>query len=176
MKPRSIASLAAGLCLLALAAGLVPLPRAHPHPSRPEMPPILPGDRIALFCQTPKDATPLDGFGLIHRVRAVGAEVRTFSPGSPLGDFSPTRLYQSAPFPGTPTGYHPDQWPLPPPDDTGPWLMLTLTPEETNAKNAAVLAAAHALRDSGTDDAQGTREAALLSLVRRAELYRPLPL
>ena len=176
MKPRSIASLAAGLCLLALAAAQIPRPRANPHPGLPEIPPLSAGDRIALFCQAPEEMESLAGFALLRRARAAGAEVRTFAPGTPLGDFSPTRLYQSAPFPGPPPGYHPDQWPLPPPDDTGHWLMLTLTPEETAARNAAVLAAAHALRDSGTDDAQGTLEAALLSLARRAELYRPLPL
>ena len=176
MKPRSIASLAAGLCLLALAAAQIPRPRANPHPALPEIPPFSSRDRIALVCQAPEDMAPLAGVALLHRAHAAGADVRTFAPGVPFGDFSPTRLYQTAPFPDTPTGYHPDQWPLPPPENASPWLMLTLTPEETTAKNAAVLAAAHALRDSGTDDTPGTREAALLALARRAELYRPLPL
>ena len=50
--------------------------------------------------------------------------------------------------------------------------MLVLTPAEQAVRNAAVLAAARALRASGADDAAGTREAALLSRARRAELYR----
>ena len=54
------------------------------------------------------------------------------------------------------------------------WHMLVLSPEEIAIKNAAVLAAARALRATGTDDAQGSREAALLARARRAELYIPL--
>ena len=176
MKPRSIASLATGLCLLALAAGQVCQPRLNPHPQLPKMPPFSSTDRIALFCQTPPHWAPLDSFGLLHRAHAAGAEVRTFALGDPLGEFAPTRIYRSAPFPHSPTGYHPDQWPLLHSDDTAPWLMLTLTPEEITAKNTAILNAAHTLRDSNTDTPQGTREAALLSLARRAEIYQPLPL
>jgi hypothetical protein len=52
--------------------------------------------------------------------------------------------------------------------------MLVLFPDEIAAKNQAVLAAARALRATGTDDSQGSREAALLARARRAELYIPL--
>ena len=52
--------------------------------------------------------------------------------------------------------------------------MLVLSPAEIAVKNAAVLAAARTLRAAGTDDSQGSLEAALLARARRAELYLPL--
>ncbi len=52
--------------------------------------------------------------------------------------------------------------------------MLVLAPEEQTVKNAAARAAARALGRSGTDDPAGSREAALLSQARRAELDLPL--
>ena len=87
-----------------------------------------------------------------------------------LGDFAPDRIYESAPGPNLPLGYHPDQWPAPPPGEG--WQMIVLTPAETAVRNAAVLAAARELRASGADDARGTRERALLAHARRAEFYR----
>ena len=71
MKPRSIASLATGLCLLALAAAQIPRPRANPHPALPEIPPFSSGDRIALVCQAPENLAPLAGFALLQRARAL---------------------------------------------------------------------------------------------------------
>ena len=52
--------------------------------------------------------------------------------------------------------------------------MLVLSEKEMAVKNAAVLAAAHALRAGGADTPQGAREAILLARARRAELVLPL--
>jgi hypothetical protein len=54
--------------------------------------------------------------------------------------------------------------------------MLPLTPAEITAKNAAVIEAARVLRESGTDDARGSRELQILSRARRAEIYSFLPI
>lgn len=172
MNLRSIATGAAGLLLLSLAAWLIPSPRPNPRPDLPEIAPFSAADRIALLLPDPASFPPADGLGLVQRARAAGAAVRVFAPGEPTGDFAPTRLLQPFTGPDTPAGYHPDQWPALPPG--GDWLMLVLSPEETAVRNAAVLAAAHALRATGTDDSQGSREAALLARARRAELYIPL--
>jgi hypothetical protein len=177
MKPQSIALLASGLLLLALAAWLVPLPRSNPRPDLPEIPPFAPRDRVALCLPDPEKSPPSDALALVHRARAAGAEVRIFAPGDSLDGYAPTRIYQPVSGPDTPTGYHPDQWSsLPPgePDSGNDWQMIVLTPEETSIKNAAVIQAAHVLRESGTDDPSGTREIALLSRARRAEIYLSL--
>jgi hypothetical protein len=177
MKPASIAQLLAGLLLLALAAWMVPTPRSNPRPELPEIAPFTTADRVALFIPDPENFPPADSFGLVQRARAAGAEVRIFAPGDSTAEFAPTRLYQPFPWPDTPTGYHPDQWPALPPGEKqsgNDWHMLVLTPEEIAVKNAAVLAAARAMRATGTDDPQGSREAALLARARRAELYIPL--
>lgn len=177
MRLKSIVQLAAGLLLLALAAWRVPIPRLHPRPDLPEIPPFSAGERIALVLPDPATFPPPGSFGLVQRARAAGAEVRVFAPGAPFGDFSPARIYQPFPGPDAPAGYHPDQWPARPPDEknsgTGGRLFV-LAPEELAIKNQAVLAAARALRDGGADDPRGAREAALLSRARRAEIYRSL--
>jgi len=177
MDTRSIVPLALGLCLLALAAWLVPVPRPLPRPGLPEIAPFAPRERIALFLPEPGTFPAPDSFGLVRRARAAGAEVRVFAPGDPLSSFAPTRIYQPFPGPDTPSGYHPDQWPALPPGEErsgNDWHLLVLSPEEQAAKNAAVLAAARAIGKSGADDPQGTREAAMLSRARRAEIYLPL--
>ena len=177
MKLRPLVLGSAGLLLLALAAALVPGPRRPPRPDLQGIAPFSAGERIALVIPEPESFPPADSFGLVQRARAAGAEVRIFAPGGPIREFAPTRIYQPFPGPSTPTGYHPDQWPTLPPDgkDSGQdWRLLVLTPAEIALKSQAVLAAAHALRDSGSDDSQGTREAALLSRARRAELFLPL--
>lgn len=177
MNPRAAASGIAGLCLLALAAWWVPRPRLQPRPDWPGIEPFSPGERIALVVPDPENFPAPDGFGLVRRARAAGADVRVFAPGESLAAFAPGRIYQPFSGPCAPAGYHPDQWPALPPgeNDSGrDWRMLVLTPEEQAVQNAAVLAAARALRASGADDPQGTREAALLSRARRAEIYRPL--
>ena len=177
MKPKSIVRLAGGLLLLALAAWMVPSPRLHPRPGLPEIPPFSAADRVALFMPNPEEFPFSDRFGLIQRARAIGAEARVFALGDSLAAYAPTRIYQPAPGPEIPTGYHPDQWPALPPGENGSgneWQMIILTPEEQAAKNTAVLAAARALRDSGTDDPRGARESALLSRTRRAEIVLPL--
>ena len=178
MNPRRLLLGTGGLALLAAAAWMVPIPRSLPRPDLPEIAPFTAGERIALVVPDPENFPPPDGFGLIQRARAAGAEVRIFVPGESLAAFAPTRIYQPFPWPYAPTGYHPDQWPALPPGEKGSgnaWQMIVLTPEEQAAQNAAVLAAARALRASGADDPQGTREAALLSRARRAEIYLPLP-
>ncbi|MGD9780892.1 MAG: hypothetical protein AB7V14_01930 [Kiritimatiellia bacterium] len=177
MNPRAIASGIAGLCLLAIAAWLVPSPRLRPRPELPEIEPFAAGERVALVVPEPENFPAPDGFGLVQRARAAGAEVRIFVPGESLEAFAPTRIYQPYPWPYVPAGYHPDQWPALPPAEKGSgndWRMLVLSPEEQAAQNAAVLAAARALRARGADDPQGTREAALLSRARRAEIYLPI--
>ena len=178
MNPRAIASGIAAAGLLALAAWWVPSPRLRPRPDWPEIEPFSAGERVALVVPDPETFPSADGFGLVQRARAAGAEVRIFVPGESLAAFAPTRIYQPFPWPYAPTGYHPDQWPALPPGENGSgnaWQMIALTPEEQVVQNAAVLAAARALRASGADDPQGTREAALLSRARRAEIYLPLP-
>ena len=172
MNLRSIAAGAAGLLLLAFAAWLVPSPRPNPRPDLPGIAPFSAADRVALFLPDPASFPPADSLGLVQRARAAGAAVRVFAPGEPTGDFAPTRLLQPSPGPDTPAGYHPDQWPTLPPG--GSWQMLVLSAAEMAIKNQAVLAAARALRATGTDDPQGSREAALLARARRAELYIPL--
>ena len=177
MKPVSAAAGAAGLLLLVLAAWLVPVPRPQPRPDLPEIPPFRPGERIALFIPDPENFPPADSFGLVQRARAAGAEVRVFAPGESPAEFAPDRLYQPFPWPTPPAGYHPDQWPALPPGERNSgndWQLLVLTPAEQAVKNAAVLAAARALRAAGTDDPRGTREAGLLARARRAEIYLPL--
>ena len=177
MNLRAIAAAATGLLLLALAAWLVPSPRLNPRPDLPEIAPFSAADRVALFIPDPASFPPADSLGLVQRARDAGAAVRVFALGAPTGDFAPTRLLQPFSGPDTPTGYHPDQWPALPasvnPPGTG-WHMLVLSPDEIAIKNQAVLAAARALRATGTDDSHGSREAALLARARRAELYIPL--
>ena len=173
MKPRSIAWCSAGLALLSLAAALVPLPRLLPRPDLPELDPFSPRDRVALVLPSPEDASL--SAPLLSRARAAGAEIQIFAPGDDLASFAPTRILRPGPLPNTPAGYHPDQWPSLPPGEPSPGndgRLLVLTPEEQAARNHAVLAAARALRASGADDPAGSREAALLSRARRAELYR----
>lgn len=177
MKANSLVWLAIGLSLLALAARLVPLPRPNPRPDLPEIAPFSAEERIALFLNNPEDFPPPDSFGLVQRARAVGAEVRGFAPGDSMEEFAPTRIVQPLPFPETPTGYHPDQWPALPLNEQDPgndWRLFILAPKEISVKNAAVLAAARALRAGDADDPAGTSEAALLSRARRAEIYRLL--
>ena len=177
MRLNAIDRLAAGLLLLALAAWWVPSPHLHPRPDLPEIAPFSAGERIALILPDPETFPPPDRFGLVQRARAAGAEVRVFAPGDPFGDFSPSRIYQPVAWPDTPAGYHPDQWPAPPPGGNGAGnggCLFVLAPGEMAVKNQAVLAAARTLRDSGGDDPQGTREAEMLSRARRAEIYRSL--
>ena len=114
-----------------------------------------------------------DRLALVQRARAAGACVRVFAPEDPLGPFRPDRVFLAAPAPRDPSGYHPDQWPPAPPGDG--WQMLLPTPAETAVRNAAVLKAARAVRESGLDDPRGSRELRILSRARRAELYLPLP-
>ena len=172
MNGKSSAGLVAGLLLLAAAAWFVPSPRLRPRPDLPEIEPFSAGERIAVVLPDPENHPSPESFGLIQRARAAGAEVRIFAPGDSRADFAPDRLFQPGPGPGSPAGYHPDQWPAPPPGDG--WQMLVLSPAETAVRNAAVLAAARSLRASGADDARGTREMALLARARRAEIYRRL--
>ncbi len=176
MKLRIFTLSAAGLLLLALAGGLVGWPRPAPRPTLPELPPFQASDRIALVVPGPGSFPVPEALGVVQRARAAGAEVRIVEPGR-FGDYAPTLILQPAPWPNTPTGYHPDLWPSLPADEINSgqdWHLCILTPEEMSVRNAAVLTAAHALRDSGTDDSSGTREAALLSRARRAELVLPL--
>ncbi len=172
MNPRAIVLGTAGLGLLALAAWMVPLPRRVPRPDMPEIAPFVPGERVALVVSDPESFPAPDAFGLVQRARAAGAEVRIFAAATDFGGFAPDRAYQASAEPETSAGYHPDQWPSSPPGEG--WQMLVLTPDEQTVKNRAVLAAARALRASGTDDAAGTREAKILARARRAEVYRPL--
>lgn len=177
MKLKSSVLLVTGLGLLALAAWLVPTPRPNPRPDLPEIAPFSADDRIALVIPDPENFPTFDRIGLVLRARAAGAAVRQFRPGDAMEKFAPSRIYQPFPWPDTPTGYHPDQWPTLPPGEKNSgnaWQMFVLTPEEMAIKNAAVLQAARALRASGTDDSQGSREAALLARARRSELYLPL--
>ena len=179
MNPRSIAFLTAGLALLLLAALQIPSPRLRPRPNLPEIPPFAPGERIALLLPDPDTFPSPESLALVRRARAAGADIRLFSPHESTTDFAPSRIYRADPRPCDPPGYHPDQWPSPPPpsaDKHSGWHMLVLTPEEETARNAAVLAAARRLRASGTDTSRGDRELVLLSRARRAELYQPLPL
>jgi len=177
MNPRSIVLFATGLLLLALAGATVFFPLPDACPDLPELSPFSSGDRVAVFLPAPEEVSPVEALGLVQRAHAVGAEVRVFAPGDSIEDFDPTRRVQPAPWPNTPTGFHPDQWPTLPASEAGSgndWHLLILTPKEQRVKNAATLKAAHAIRDSGTDDAPGTREAALLSRARRAEIWLPL--
>ena len=170
MNPRAIILGTAGLALLAAAVWMVPVPRRVPRPDLPEIAPFTPGERIALVVSGPENRLPAEALGLVQRARSTGAEVRIFAAGTDLGAYAPDRTYRPSPDPDRPLGYHPDQWPARPPGDG--WQMLVLTPAEQAVRNAAVLAAARELRASGTDDARGTREMALLALARRAEIYR----
>ena len=105
--------------------------------------------------------------------RAAGAEVRVFASGEAAAAYAPDRLFQSFPWPYAPGGYHPDQWPALPADEKNSgnaWQMLVLTPAEIAVQNQAVLAAAGVYRAAG----DVTREAAMLSRARRAEIYLPL--
>jgi hypothetical protein len=177
MNPRSLILFMTGLLLLGLAGAVVFFPLPAACPDLPEIAPFSPQDRLALFLPEPEALPPPEALGLVQRARAAGAEVRFFAPSESIDEFNPTRQLQPAPWPNSPTGYHPDQWPTLPATETGSsndWHLLILTPEEQAVKNAAIVDAAHALRDSGTDDAPGTREAALLSRARRAELFLPL--
>ena len=177
MKPSSAIPLAAGLLLLGVAVWWVPQPRSNPRPNLPEIAPFTSRDRLALVLPNRTEFPPADCLGLVQRARAAGAEICVFAPGDPTEAFAPTQTYQPSSDPGAPTGYHPDQWPALPPSEKGSengWQMLVLTPAEMTRKNAAILQAARALRRGGSDDSQGTREAALLAHARRAELYRPL--
>jgi len=177
MNLRSIVLFATGLLLLAIAGAVVFFPLPAACPDLPELPPFSSGDRIAMFLPAPNEVPPVEALGLVQRARAAGADIRVFAPGDSIKDFDPTRMVQPAPWPNTPTGYHPDQWPTLPASEAGSgndWHLLVLTPEEQAVQYAAVLEAAHVIRDSGTDDIQGTREAALLSRARRAEIWLPL--
>ena len=177
MKSRSFALGTAGAVLLAWAAWLVPGPRPPPRPDLPEIAPFAAGERIALVVPEPETFPAPAGFALAQRARAAGAEVRAFVPGDDLAAFAPDRIFQPFPWPFAPTGYHPDRWPALPPGEResgNGWQMLVPTPAEIAARNAAVLAAARALRAAGADDKAGAREAALLSRARRAEIYLPL--
>ena len=173
MNPRRLLLASAGLALLAAAAGMVPFPRRLPRPDLPEIAPFAAGERIALVMSDSESRPPAEALGLVQRARAAGADVRICGSRNELGDFAPDRIYAPAPGPDRPLGYHPDQWPAPPPGEG--WQMLVLTPAETAVRNAAVLAAARALRASGADDARGTREAALLARAKRAEIFLPIP-
>ena len=142
MNPRRLLLASSGLALLAAAAWMVPTPRRLPRPDLPDIAPFAAGERIALVVSAPELVPPAD---------------------------APDRIYAPAPGPARPLGYHPDQWPAPPPDEG--WHMLVLTPAETAIRNAAVLAAARDLRAAGAGTA---RELARLARARRAEIYRPL--
>ena len=170
MNPRAIVLGTAGLALLAAASWMVPVPRRVPRPDLPEIATFTGGERIALVVSDPENRPPDETRGLVQRARAAGAEVRVFAAGTNFGDFAPDRIYEPAPVPNRPLGYHPDQWPVRPTGDG--WQMLVLTPAEQAVRNAAILAAARELRASGADDAAGTREMALLARARRAEIYR----
>lgn len=167
MHPRRLLLGIAGLALLAAAGRQVPVPRRVPRPDRPEIAPFAAGERIALVVSDPESQPPAEALGLVQRARAAGADVRICASENDLGGFAPDRIYLPAPGPDRPRGYHPDQWPAPPPGDDG--QMLVLTPAETAVRNAAVLAAARDLRAAGAGEA---REIALLSRARRAEFYR----
>jgi hypothetical protein len=167
MNPRRLLLGTAGLALLAAAAWWVPVPRRGPRPDLPEIAPFAAGERIALVVSDPENRLPDEALGLIQRARAAGAEVRVFAAGTELGAFAADRIYAPAPGPDRPLGYHPDQWPAPPPG--AGWQMIVLTPAETAVRNAAVIAAARELRAAGAGEA---REIALLSRARRAEIYQ----
>lgn len=172
MNPRRLLLGTAGLALLAAAAWMVPVPRRLPRPDLPEIVPFAAGERMALVVSDPENRPPYEALGLVQRARAAGADVRICASEQDLGDFAPDRIFALAPGPGRPLGYHPDQWPAPPAGKG--WQMFVLTPAETTVKNAAILGAARALRASGGDDSQGTRERALLAQAKKAELVRPL--
>ena len=167
MNPRRIVLGTVGLALLAAAAWLVPVPRLVPRPDLPETAPFAAGERIAVVVSDPENQPPAEALGLVQRARAAGADVRICTSENDLGEFAPDRIYAPATGPDRPVGYHPDQWPAPPPGEGG--QMLVLTPAETAIRNAAVLAAARELRAAGAGKA---RETALLSRARRAEFYR----
>ena len=167
MNPRRLLLGTAGLALLAAAAWLVPFPRRAPRPDLPEIAPFAAGERIALVVTDPENHPPAEALGLVQRARAAGAEIRTFASPTEFGEFAPDRIYEPATAPDRPRGYHPDQWPVPPPGAGG--QMLVLTPAETAVRNAAVVAAARALRAAGAAEA---REIALLARARRAEIYQ----
>ena len=173
MSPHRLALGIAGLGLLALAAALVPRPRPNPRPNLPEIPPFAPGERIALVLAEPRPGPAAETLGLLQRARTAGADLRLFRPGEAWTDFAPARAFQPAPWPETPTGYHPDQWPACPAHAGNQWpaQMLVLTAPEREIKNAAVLAAARQVQATGTDDIQGSKEAALLADARRSEIY-----
>lgn len=168
MNPRRLLLASAGLALLAAAVWRVPVPQRLPRPELPEIAPFVAGERIALVVSDPESQPPAEALGLVQRARAAGADVRICASENDLGGFAPDRIYLPAPGPDRPRGYHPDQWPAPPPGDDG--QMLVLTPAETAVRNAAVLAAARDLRAAGAGEA---REIALLSRARRAEIYLP---
>ena len=168
MNPRRLVLGTAGLALLVAAAWLVPVPRSLPRPNLPEIAPFAPGERIALVVSGPEDGAPAEALGLVQRARAAGAKIRIFASAKEFGEFAPDRIYAPAPGPDRPSGYHPDQWPISPPG--ADWQMLVLTPAETAVRNAAVVAAARALRAAGAGEA---REIALLARAHRAEIYLP---
>ena len=173
MNWKSAAGLVAGLLLLAGAAWIIPAPRLRPRPDLPEIAPFSAGERIALVLPDPENFPPPESFGLVRRARAAGAEVRVFAPDEAVAAFAPDRLFQSFPWPYAPAGYHPDHWPALPADEINSgnaWQMLILTPAEIAVQNQAVLDAARVFRAAG----DVTREAAMLSRARRAEIYLPL--
>jgi hypothetical protein len=175
MKTPSIVLGCAGLGLLALAGWMATFPRPNPRPDLPKIAPFQPGERIALIMENPVTFPPADSLGLVQRARAAGADVRVFSAQQDCSDYEPHRVFQPAPWSESPTGYHPDQWPIvrsADSSDGSPWQILTLDSNENMAKNAAVVEAARVDRESGADDARGTLELQVLSRARRAELYR----
>jgi hypothetical protein len=174
MRFRTPALLSAGLGLLTLAGWMATFPRPNPRPELPEIEPFQAGEPVALILGDATAFPPADSLGLVQRARAAGAEVRVFSTRDDFSGFRPNRVFQPAPWPESPSGYHPDQWPVISPTDTSPgipWQILTLAPCEIAAKNAAVVETARVLRESGTDDVRGTRELQVLSRARRAEIY-----
>ncbi|NLG36053.1 MAG: hypothetical protein GX548_11930 [Lentisphaerae bacterium] len=177
MKSPFLLPLTSGLGLLALAVWLVPVPRLHPRPDLPEMEPFVPGETVVLRLSDPESFPDPESLGLVQRARAAGAGVRILRPGESM-DSASVRAYQPAPGPESPAGYHPDQWPslsYGSSIDRESARLLVLTAEETAVRNAAVIAKARQVRESGTDDGKGTRELRILSRARRGEIYLPGP-
>ena len=172
MKPSSLLLAAAGTALLALAAWQIPSPRPTPRPNLPEIGPFSPGEPVAVVLPPAPFPFPPEELALVRRARAAGAAVQILSPETAPSPALPRRAYSIPSHPESPAGFHPDQWPSVP--AAGNPQMLVLSPEETAAKTAAVLAAAQRVRDSRADP-RGLLELPILSLARRAEIYLPVP-